>query len=148
VITEYSAEYAPMLLEHMSEGYDLISFGAVIGTSAEVLKGWLTENDDFKEAFDLGETKAAFFWQELGIRGTKGQMKGYNQKTWEFVMKNRFGWTDKKDSGPALGGNTINCQIYLPSNERGDNPGAPIDVKATPIEVKIPMQLTGEKQSE
>lgn len=38
------------------------------------------------------------FWEEMGIDGTRGKLKRFNAKSWEFNMKNRFKeWRDKQE---------------------------------------------------
>ncbi len=38
------------------------------------------------------------FWEEMGLRGSNGKIKGFNAKSWEFNMKNRFKeWRDKHE---------------------------------------------------
>ena len=35
------------------------------------------------------------FWERIGIEGTTGKIQGYNSRSWEFNMKNRFRWSEK-----------------------------------------------------
>lgn len=37
------------------------------------------------------------FWEQLGVSGTAGKLPGFNAKSWEFNMKNRFKWKDRTD---------------------------------------------------
>ena len=35
------------------------------------------------------------WWEEIGRKGTLGQIPGFNAQAWMLVMKTRFGWSDE-----------------------------------------------------
>jgi hypothetical protein len=58
---------------------------------------------DFPEDFCPQKVKEAErfsrkFWEEIGIDGTVGKIKGFNAKSWEFNMQNRLGWSNRVDN--------------------------------------------------
>jgi hypothetical protein len=54
------------------------------------------ENDElFKEAVEMGRTKAQAWWMRKGRENlTEGKL---NTNLWMYVTKNRFGWADKTE---------------------------------------------------
>ena len=38
-------------------------------------------------------------WEKIGLKGTVGEIKGFNATSWSFNMKNRFlrDWRDEQD---------------------------------------------------
>nr|BFD33775.1 hypothetical protein GTC16762_33940 [Pigmentibacter ruber] len=63
MIANYKSEYSKQLVEHMSKGYTVESFGVLINESKETLSNWLNTNSEFKEAERLGN-KQARKWAE------------------------------------------------------------------------------------
>lgn len=92
--TVYDKKFCNMLVEHMTNGYDFYSFAKVVGVSRMTLDKWLLDRPNFKEAREVGDEAYYHHWLEIGLRGAKGLIKGYNASTWIFTMKNKFGWKD------------------------------------------------------
>lgn len=38
-----------------------------------------------------------YFWENIGMKGMKGEIPNFNSTVWIFNMKNRFNWTDKRE---------------------------------------------------
>ena len=56
---------------------------------------------EYPEDFDTDIIERArrerrLFWESMGVKGTAGEIKGFNAKSWDFNMKNRFNWADKR----------------------------------------------------
>lgn len=70
----------------------------------------------FKEAHDAGLQKSEAWWMTLGRAGAAGKTK-IQPATWIFTMKNRFGYSDKKEltatvmSVDAMENTTINPEM-------------------------------------
>jgi len=90
----YDKKFANMLIKHMTDGYDFQSFAKVVGVSKQTLDRWVQDRVTFKEAKEIGEEAYYHHWLDLGLKGAKGLIKGYNASTWIFTMKNKFGWKD------------------------------------------------------
>ena len=97
--TLYRPEYCQMLIDHMSKGHSLESFGAMIrgGVDKDTIYEWIKKHPDFSVAFREARQKAMIWWEKIGMGQAAGKVKG-NSGTWIFWMKNRFGW--KEDSNP------------------------------------------------
>ena len=58
---------------------------------------------EFPSDFDINLMTRAkrmrrLFWEQMGIDGTRGKLKRFNAKSWDFNMKNRFKeWRDKQE---------------------------------------------------
>jgi len=37
------------------------------------------------------------FWEQVGMDGMMGKIKGFNSKVWSFNFKNRFGWQENPE---------------------------------------------------
>jgi transposase len=96
--TDFKEEYCDMLIEHMSNGYSLKSFGGLIGVCEKTLHNWKKDYPQFLQSLNIATGKNAMFWEDLGIRGVRGQIEGFSASTWIFNMKNRHGWTDKTET--------------------------------------------------
>ena len=96
--TFYSKDFCNKLVQHMSEGYDFNSFAKVVKVSQNTLIRWLQDRPMFAEAKEVGEAAYYHYWLDLGVKGAKGLVKGYNAATWIFTMKNKFGWRDMVES--------------------------------------------------
>lgn len=100
--TKYKPEYCEMLIEHMSGGFSLESFAGKINVSKDSLYQWAKDYKEFSDAFEVAKSKCQLFWEDTGIKGTLGKIRGFNGNTWAFWMKNRFQWhenikTENKD---------------------------------------------------
>lgn len=54
------------------------------------------------DAMIRAKRKRQLFWEEVGRDGTVGKIKGFNSKSWQFNMQNRFGWKEKREEDVNL----------------------------------------------
>lgn len=81
----------------MSQGFSFQSFAGEIGVSAKTLHDWAHRYPDFGEAKFQAEVKSLRAWEQLGMDGMLGKIKGFNATVYIFSMKARFakyGWRD------------------------------------------------------
>ena len=86
-----------MLVDHMGKGYSFETFSAVIGVRRSTIYNWLNDYGDFLDAKNHGTELNQLFWERVGVQGTVGKLQGWNPTGWIFNMKNRFGWTDRRE---------------------------------------------------
>jgi len=86
LLTEY--------LNHISGGYSDKSFTLCdMDTFVNYCNKY--PNDFPTDMIEKGRRERMFFWEKIGIEGTTGKLHGYNSRSWEFNMKNRFKWSEK-----------------------------------------------------
>jgi len=93
---EERQELCRKYIEHIEQGFSDESFPEC---DEETLQRYIR---DFPKDFGADQImkakkKRMLFWERVGKQGTIGQIKGFNAKSWEFNMKNRFRWTDRRE---------------------------------------------------
>lgn len=74
--------------EGMSIKEVLADFGITPSAHAKFKK----ESEEYKDAFEIGQTFAEAWWMSQGRRNL--ETKGFNLGVYAFQMKNRFKWRD------------------------------------------------------
>ncbi len=92
--TKYKPEYCQMVKDHMSKGYSLESFCAIVDVGKQTLYSWIDAEPEFSDACELSREKARLYWEQKGIEGVNGKIRNFNAGVWTFWMKNRFKWHD------------------------------------------------------
>ena len=95
--TKYKRKFRQIAYDLLSKGYSKEAVAGQIGVSKQCLYEWVQEYEDFGDAVARGEAASCLFWEDLGLRGVQGQVKGFNATSWMFNMKNRFNWSEKVD---------------------------------------------------
>jgi len=78
-------------LEHCRLGLSDASFYVEEDTMRRYIDDYPIDFGTIKEARRLRR----LFWENMGIKGMSGEIKGFNSASWIFNMKNRFGWKDQ-----------------------------------------------------
>lgn len=97
------------------EGQSHIEVLAKLGICKDSYYKACTISRKFKEAHDEGLRRSEAWWMTLGRAGAAGQTK-IQPATWIFTMKNRFGYSDKREltakvSTDSLENNTITPEM-------------------------------------
>lgn len=116
--TKYKRKFCQIAYDLLSKGYSKEALAGNLGVSKQCLYEWVQTYDDFGDAVERGVSASQFFWEDLGMRGTQGQVKGFNATAWMFNMKNRFGWAEKTDSAISHGLITFVETSYIDTAER------------------------------
>ena len=106
--TKYKKEYCEELIMHMEQGFSFESFAGKIKTCKQTIYNWLDLYPEFLDAKNIAFEASRLFWEKCGIvgvwhneeydsQGRKTYSQKLNSSAWIFNMKNRFGWTDKKE---------------------------------------------------
>lgn len=54
-------------------------------------------NDFPSDRIKKAKRQGRLFWEQAGIDGMMGKIKGFNAKVWGFNFKNRFGWKENPE---------------------------------------------------
>ena len=102
--SKYKDEYAERILLLMSDGLSFEACCGDLNISKDTGYRWAKEHQEFGLAKELGETKGQLFWEKAAISGLWFDKETrFNTTVFIFVMKNRFGWKDKKELSGSLG---------------------------------------------
>lgn len=105
--TKYRPEYCQQLIEHMSNGFSYETFAATIGCSRAVIYDWESQHPEFLDAKRAAFEKSQQWWEQQAALGLWQDKDGpqLNTTLWIFNMKNRFGWTDKREVAQTIDAN-------------------------------------------
>lgn len=95
--TKYHKKYCEIALDLLSQGYSKEALAGELGISRQCLYEWIAKYQDFGDTVAIGETRGQYIWETFGMQAAQGKISKFNTSVWMFVMKNRFGWTDKQD---------------------------------------------------
>jgi len=105
----YKKKYCQMLIDHMAQGYSIEAFAGEIGVTKKTIYNWVDLNEEFLHAQKVGQTKSQLWWEKAGRQGMF--LKTFTPAIWIFSMKNRFNWTDKKESNSDKAIHTVTIQM-------------------------------------
>jgi phage terminase large subunit-like protein len=93
-----------MLIDHMRQGLSFDSFYIASDVTDATIYNWLKKHPEFLEAKKEGEKLSRKQWEQWGIMGMLGKIKGWQNATWIFTMKNRYGYHDNISGRAAEAG--------------------------------------------
>ena len=106
----YKPEYDIMIIDHCAKGFSVESFAGLVGVDRDTIDNWIKLHPSFSEARKKASEASRMFWEKSAIDNliskTVTVKKGNESKTessqlnaaiWVFNMKNRFGWSDRKE---------------------------------------------------
>lgn len=91
--TKYKPKYCKKLVDHMSKGYSLETFGHKVGVTRQTVYNWIKQFPDFKKAKDEAQQAAQdFFEQKLMAKLDKSDFssKYIDTSCLIFALKTRF----------------------------------------------------------
>lgn len=88
-----------MLIDHMAKGYSYESFAGLIGVCKQTIYSF-EKYQEYLDSKKVAFEKNRLFWEKAGITGMfmGGKDNPFNSTVWVFNMKNRFNWSDKKET--------------------------------------------------
>ena len=110
--TKYQKKYCKMLIEHMAKGFSFESFAGLIEVHRDTLYEWCRVHQEFSDSKIIAAGKNQLFWESAGIEGMwQDSNKKFNSTAWIFNMKNRFGWSDKKEDEDTQKIHTVKIEL-------------------------------------
>lgn len=124
--TKYDPAMCEIVVEVMEQGFSFEAVAGHLGICKDTLYEWAKKYPDFSDAKKRGLEQSRIFWEALGIEhivtksDSKTEKQGHNTTTtsksrslnssvYIFNLKNRFGWSDKKEV--ELGGDDLNFTL-------------------------------------
>ena len=97
--TKYEPEFCERVIEFMSKGYSKEACAGELEITKDTLYQWEKAHPDFSDSLKAGLELSRKFWEKTAIENIVYNQKGKKADAvlWIFNMKNRFGWTDKKE---------------------------------------------------
>lgn len=95
----YTRDHIPKVLALMAKGASIVEVAAELKVSKNTIYEWRKQHVEFAEAIEQGVELSQAWWEKVArqnvLEGKSG--KRINGFVWALNMKNRFGWTDRRD---------------------------------------------------
>jgi len=95
--TKYRKEMGQRVIEMMREGASKLEVCADLDIGYDAFLSYQERHPEFYESVKRGEDLSEAWWTRLGREGATGQNQDANATFFIFNMKNRFGWSDRRD---------------------------------------------------
>lgn len=97
--TKYKPEYCDYAIHYLGKGFSKEALAGILCISKNTLYEWIKAHEDFKDAITIGEAKSQVHWENLTVQHVVHTKNGkqINGQVYGLNMKNRFGWSDKKE---------------------------------------------------
>jgi len=103
--TKYRDSMPETVVELMSQGASLVEVAAELGIDKATLHRWAGDEEgkpDFCASIKRGVELSEAWWMREGRLALRD--REFNHGLWYMNMKNRFGWTDRKEVSGSNGG--------------------------------------------
>lgn len=91
--TKYREEYCEMFVEASRKGHTIEMFADSIDVHKDSLYEWGKVHKDFSDALKRGRQAQEAVMQVIGLKGIRGEIKGFNAYAWTFWMQTRHNYT-------------------------------------------------------
>lgn len=92
--TKYTSNACKVALEYLGKGHSKEALAGALEVHRDTLYEWCKKYPEFSDTIKRGEAMSLLHWEEVGLDGMMGKIKGFNASIWIFTMKSRFGWSD------------------------------------------------------
>jgi len=89
---KYKPEFAEEIIYLGQSGKTPAQIASHFGIQLRTLREWLKspEMEEFRHAYGVAETHSQAYWEDLGMKGTKGTLAKFSPASWIFFVKNLF----------------------------------------------------------
>lgn len=102
--TKYTKDVCEKIIEAAGQGAHIPGMMVAAGiASKETWYNWIERHPEFKEAVERAKVISQAVYEQIGFKGTTGQIKGFNATSWAMIMNNKFGDEYKRND---TGGHT------------------------------------------
>lgn len=97
--TKYDPAFCETVIEYMAKGYSKEAVAGVLDIDKTTLYEWAKKYPEFSNAIAKGESKSRLFFEGKLLNHLTHTKNGeqLNGQVFNLNMKNRFGWSDKKE---------------------------------------------------
>ena len=90
---KYTSEFAEKFIELKTQGLSDLEVAREFAIDVRTLYRWRSDPNkpEFQEAWEIGGQREEAWWENLGRRGTAGEVKGFVPVSYIYSMKARFG---------------------------------------------------------
>ena len=97
----YKDTYPEELIKMMTDGALDCNICVKWKISRDCFYRWLREKSELNEAHEEGKMACEAWWVEWGMKGMKGDIKGFSFNAWIAFMNNKFKWAKNALTDPA-----------------------------------------------
>ena len=97
--SKYKDSFPAEMIALAALGNSMVQIAAKFGVSKSTLLNWAKDpmHPEFMEAYQVARTCHEAYWEDLGQKGTRGMIKGFNASSWSKLMSVRHqdDWVDR-----------------------------------------------------
>lgn len=94
---KYNKTMCNKVMKLFAQGKSKGSICLALGINYDTLRDWQELHLDFKMAVDAGKMLEQEHYEQLGYEAMLGKIPDFDSKIWALMVKNRFGYTEKKE---------------------------------------------------
>ncbi len=118
--SKYSPDCCTKILKIAEQGGHIPAMMREIGIkSKDTWYRWQKDYPEFRDAVEQAEIVSQAFYEEMGLRGTLGQIPNFNASTYALIMNNKFN-KDYKRNPSATEVNITNNTLNLTTEQLDD----------------------------
>ena len=88
------SQHPKLIIEAFLNGYSEDSLAGALAISQKTFDAWVKKYPKMREALVEGKAAERFYWEQVGLDGMSGKIKGFNHQVWLATMRARFGYTE------------------------------------------------------
>jgi hypothetical protein len=85
--TKYDPAMCETIIALGKRGRSKTQCASHLGIARSTFEAWLEAHEDFREAWELGDTHSQAFWESIGMAGL-GKGHVFNDRCWSLQMRN------------------------------------------------------------
>lgn len=102
-VSKYDPSMCEKIVEVAKNGGHVAKMLVELDISRDTFYRWVKEYPEFGQAYEKSKRESQAVYEDIGLQGMLGQIKGFNYNSWVTVMNNKFPEDYKRS---ATGNNT------------------------------------------
>ena len=104
---KFKPETCQILIDVFENGGHIAHFCREVGICEKTFYNWVRDHEEIAQAYSTAKTISKAFYEDIGLRGMMGKIKGFNFNSWAMIMNNKF----KDEYSRALTGPSTEINI-------------------------------------